>query len=58
MLEAIEHPGPLPAVLLVDELDRADHDFEAFLLEVLADAAVTVPELGHDPRGASRRPSS
>jgi MoxR-like ATPase len=46
VLEAIEHPGPLPAVLLVDELDRADHDFEAFLLEVLADAAVTVPELG------------
>jgi MoxR-like ATPase len=33
-------------VLLVDELDRADHDFEAFLLELLADAAVTVPELG------------
>jgi MoxR-like ATPase len=46
VLEAIEHAGPLPAVLLVDELDRADHDFEAFLLEVLADAAVTVPELG------------
>ena len=46
VLEAIEHPGPLPAVLLVDELDRADHDFEAFLLELLADAAVTVPELG------------
>jgi MoxR-like ATPase len=46
VLQAIEHPGPLPAVLLVDELDRADHDFEAFLLEVLADAAVTVPELG------------
>jgi len=46
VLEAIEHPGPLPAVLLIDELDRADHDFEAFLLEVLADAAVTVPELG------------
>ena len=54
--QAIEHPGPLPAVLLVDELDRADHDFEAFLLEVLADAAVTIPELGHDPRdGAARR---
>ena len=35
-----------PAVLLVDELDRADDEFEAFLLEVLADAAVTVPELG------------
>jgi MoxR-like ATPase len=46
VLQAIEHPGPLPAVLLVDELDRADHDFEAFLLELLADAAVTVPELG------------
>ena len=46
VLEAIEHPGPLPAVLLIDELDRADHDFEAFLLEVLADAAVTIPELG------------
>jgi MoxR-like ATPase len=46
VLQAIEHGGPLPAVLLVDELDRADHDFEAFLLELLADAAVTVPELG------------
>ena len=46
LLAAIQHPGPLPAVLLVDELDRADHDFEAFLLEVLADAAVTIPELG------------
>jgi MoxR-like ATPase len=46
VLEAIEHPGPLPAVLLIDEIDRADPDFEAFLLEVLADAAVTVPELG------------
>jgi MoxR-like ATPase len=46
VLEAIEHSGPVPAVLLVDELDRADPDFEAFLLEVLADAAVTVPELG------------
>ena len=46
VLEAIEHPGPLPAVLLIDELDRADPDFEAFLLELLADAAVTIPELG------------
>ena len=46
VLSAIEHEGPLPAVLLVDELDRADHEFEAFLLEVLADAAVTIPELG------------
>jgi MoxR-like ATPase len=46
LLQAIEHPGPLPAVLLIDELDRADHDFEAFLLELLAEAAVTVPEIG------------
>ena len=46
VLEAIEHPGPLPAVLLIDEVDRADDDFEAFLLELLADAAVTIPELG------------
>jgi MoxR-like ATPase len=46
LLRAIEHPGPRPAVLLVDELDRADDDFEAFLFELLADAAVTVPELG------------
>jgi MoxR-like ATPase len=34
------------AVLLVDELDRADEEFEAFLLEVLADGAVTIPEIG------------
>ena len=46
LLQAIEHAGPRPAVLLIDELDRADHDFEAFLLELLAEAAVTVPELG------------
>ena len=46
LLRAIEHPGPRPAVLLMDELDRADDDFEAFLLEVLAEAAVTIPELG------------
>ncbi len=46
LLQAIQHPGPLPAVLLVDELDRADDDFEAFLLELLAEAAITIPELG------------
>ena len=34
------------AVLLIDEIDRADEEFEAFLLEVLADAAVTIPEIG------------
>ena len=46
LLAAISHPGPLPAVLLIDEVDRADDEFEAFLLELLADAAVTIPELG------------
>ncbi|GAA1841056.1 AAA family ATPase [Asanoa iriomotensis] len=35
-----------PCVLLVDEVDRADDEFEAFLLEILAEAAITVPELG------------
>ena len=46
LLKAVEHPGPLPVVLLIDEVDRADEEFEAFLLELLADAAVTIPELG------------
>ncbi|HEX3542263.1 MAG TPA: MoxR family ATPase [Acidimicrobiales bacterium] len=46
VLAALRHPGPRPAVLLIDEVDRADHDFEAFLLEVLADASVTIPEIG------------
>jgi MoxR-like ATPase len=46
LLEAVEHPGPRPAVLLIDEVDRADDEFEAFLLELLADSAVTIPELG------------
>ncbi|HJQ03067.1 MAG TPA: MoxR family ATPase [Jatrophihabitans sp.] len=43
ILRALEHS---PSVLLVDEIDRADDEFEAFLLEVLADNAVTIPELG------------
>ena len=46
LLQALEHPGPRPAVLLIDEIDRADDDFEAFLLEILGEAAVTIPELG------------
>jgi MoxR-like ATPase len=46
LLRALQHPGPRPAVLLIDEIDRADDDFEAFLLELLAEAAVTIPELG------------
>jgi MoxR-like ATPase len=46
LLQAIEHPGPRPVVLLIDEVDRADDEFEAFLLQLLAEAAVTIPELG------------
>jgi MoxR-like ATPase len=46
LLSALEHPGPRPAVLLIDEIDRADDDFEAFLLELLGEASVTIPELG------------
>jgi MoxR-like ATPase len=46
LLQALQHPGPRPAVLLIDEIDRADADFEAFLLELLAEATVTIPEIG------------
>ncbi|MET7399821.1 MoxR family ATPase [Dactylosporangium sp. NPDC005572] len=46
LLAAIEHPGPRPAVLLIDEVDRADDEFEAFLFELLAEGSVTIPELG------------
>jgi MoxR-like ATPase len=44
LLDALEHDGPV--VLLIDEIDRADDEFEAFLLEFLSDFAVTIPELG------------
>jgi MoxR-like ATPase len=46
LLTALQHPGPRPAVLLIDEVDRADDEFEAFLFELLAESAVTIPELG------------
>ncbi|MDX2057978.1 MAG: MoxR family ATPase [Gemmatimonadales bacterium] len=46
LLRALESAGPVPPVLLIDEVDRADEEFEAFLLEVLADFAITIPELG------------
>ena len=46
LLRAVEHPGPRPAVLLIDEIDRADDEFEAFLLELLGEGSVTIPELG------------
>src|SRR6266487_952214 len=46
LLQALEPDVAGPPVLLIDELDRADEAFEAFLLEVLADFQVTIPELG------------
>ena len=46
LMQALEHDGPNPAVLLIDEVDRADEEFEAFLFEMLAESTVTVPELG------------
>ncbi len=46
LLQAIDYTGDRPPVLLIDELDRADEEFEAYLLEVLSDFQITVPELG------------
>jgi MoxR-like ATPase len=46
LLQAIESPDGIAPVLLIDELDRTDEAFEAFLLEVLSDFQVTIPELG------------
>lgn len=46
LLQAIDPAQPVPPVLLIDELDRADEPFEAFLLEVLSDFQITIPELG------------
>ena len=46
LLQAVEATGETPPVLLIDELDRADEEFEAFLLELLSDFQITIPELG------------
>lgn len=54
LLEAILAEDDVPPVLLIDEVDRADEEFEAFLLEVLSDFQITVPELG--TLTARRRP--
>jgi MoxR-like ATPase len=54
LLRAIQSDASVPPVLLIDEIDRADEEFEAFLLELLADFAVTIPELG--TIRAARRP--
>ena len=46
LLRALTHDGPRPPVLLIDEVDRADEEFEALLLEVLSDFQVSIPEFG------------
>lgn len=46
LLKAIRHEDDIPAVLLIDEIDRSDDEFEALLLEFLGESSVTVPELG------------
>jgi MoxR-like ATPase len=46
LLQALENHGKVPPVLLIDEVDRADEEFEAFLLELLSDFAVSIPEIG------------
>jgi MoxR-like ATPase len=46
ILRCVRHTGPQPPVLLIDEVDRADDEFEALLLEALGEGSVTVPELG------------
>ena len=46
LLRAVESQGDVPPVLLIDEVDRSDEEFEAFLLEVLSDFQITIPEIG------------
>ena len=46
LLEAIQSDGDVPPVLLIDEVDRSDSEFEAFLLEILSDFQITIPEIG------------
>ena len=55
MLEALRHPRD--TVLLIDEIDRADHEFEAFLLEFLSDFSHLDPRARHHPRRGARRSS-
>ena len=46
LYQAIDHDGDNPPVLLIDELDRADEEFEAFFLEILSDFQISIPEIG------------
>src|SRR6476469_4051009 len=54
ILKAVRHRGPVPPVLLIDEIDRADDEFEALLFEFLGEASISIPELGTFT--AERRP--
>ena len=54
ILQSIRHQGPVVPVLLIDEIDRADDEFEALLFEFLGEASITIPELG--TYTAHRRP--
>jgi MoxR-like ATPase len=56
ILRAVRFPGPEPPVLLIDEIDRADDEFEALLFEFLGEASITIPELG--TFAAARRPTA
>ena len=53
LLDAIDNHDLVPPVLLIDEIDRSDEEFEAFLLEILADYAISIPGARHHPRGPS-----
>ena len=53
VLQALLSDDEQPAILLIDELDRADEEFEGFLLELLSDYQVTIPEIGTIPRANS-----
>jgi len=46
ILRCVRHAGPVPPVLLIDEIDRADDEFEALLFEFLGESSITIPELG------------
>jgi MoxR-like ATPase len=46
LLQCVRHTGAVPPVLLIDEIDRADDEFEALLLEFLGESSITIPELG------------
>ena len=53
ILRCIRYQGPVVPVLLIDEIDRADDEFEALLFEFLGEASITIPELGTYTRGAA-----